>query len=373
MKNYCIITSMKYHLIVFGCQMNVSDSERLSAVLESMGYEKGKGIPGADLVVMVMCSVRQSAVDRIFGLAEKFKTMKNRPKTILTGCILKKDRKTFSELFDHVLPISELLNVERTNKFFRGEGTREHGLSRRKNLICERDMSKKSLLPSDKRAYLPISNGCNNFCTYCVVPYTRGKLTCRDHKKIIKEAEGLIKNGAREIWLLGQNVNDYSSPTDPSVNFARLLQMVNNLEGNFKIFFMSPNPKNFSDKLIKVMAQSKKFSKYLNLPIQSGDNEILRKMNRPYTAEQYIALVKKIRKAIPDINLSTDVIVGFPGETKKQFENTVKLFKKVNFNIAYINKYSPRWQTAAWKMKDDVPFKEKKLREKILQDIINDK
>jgi tRNA-2-methylthio-N6-dimethylallyladenosine synthase len=136
---------------------------------------------------------------------------------------------------------------------------------------------------------------------------------------------------------------------------------------------MSPNPKNFSDKLIKIMAESKNFSRYLNLPVQAGDNEILKRMNRPYTAEKYMALVKKIRKAMPDINLSTDVIVGFPGETKKQFENTAKLFRKIKFNIAYINKYSPRRQTAAFKMKDDVPWLEKKRREKILMDIINEK
>jgi tRNA-2-methylthio-N6-dimethylallyladenosine synthase len=204
------------------------------------------------------------------------------------------------------------------------------------------------------------------------VPYTRGKLVCRDHKKILAEAKKLISQGFKEIWLLGQNVNDYSSPTDNSIDFPELLKMVNNLPGKFKIFFMSPNPKNFSDKLIKTMAQCKKFSRYLNLPIQSGDNEILKKMNRPYTAEKYIALVKKIRKAIPDINLSTDVIVGFPGETKKQFANTAKLFKKIKFNIAYINKYSPRYGTAAAKLKDDVSWDEKKRRERILQNIINE-
>jgi len=214
------------------------------------------------------------------------------------------------------------------------------------------------------------------------VPYTRGKLTCIDHREILKEIKKWAKPAyakgfgeAMELWLLGQNVNDYSSPCLPAgrhqkIDFPELLKLVNDLPGNFKIFFMSPNPKNFSDKLIKIMKSSKKFSRYLNLPVQSGDNEILKRMNRPYTAEKYIALVKKIRKAIPDINLSTDVIVGFPGETKKQFENTVKLFKKVKFNIAYINKYSPRGGTAAAKLKDDVPWKEKKRREKILMDLL---
>jgi len=334
----------KYHTIVFGCQMNTSDAESVSAVLESKGYKKTSDMAKANLIVVIMCSVRQSAVDRIFGLVEKFKKLKKKPKTILTGCILKKDRKTFASLFDEVADIKDLQNPNVASKYL-----------------------------NKTRVFLPISNGCNNFCSYCVVPHTRGRLVCRSHKKIIEDARKIICGGARELWLLGQNVNDYSSPTDKLICFSELLKMVNDLPGKFKIFFMSPNPKNFSEKLIKVMKNCKKFSKYLNLPVQSGDNEILKKMNRPYTLQQYIALVKKIRKTIPDINLSTDVIVGFPGETKKQFENTAKLFKKIKFNIAYINKYSIRWGTAASKMEDDVPWAEKKRREKVLIDIINAK
>ncbi len=355
---------MKYYIAVFGCQVNFSDAERVSAILESQKYKETSNIAEADLILIVMCSVRQSAVDRVFGLVEKIRELKTtnyKLQTILTGCILKKDKKTFSDLFNYVLPISELINLKRANKFFRGESAPSERLSPQKKLYWR----------AKEKAYLPISNGCNNFCSYCVVPYTRGRLVCRDHKRILDEAKELVKNGFRELWLLGQNVNDYSSPSDKSVGFAELLKMVNNLPENFKIFFMSPNPKNFSDKLITTMKNCQKFSRYINLPVQSGDNEILKKMNRPYTAQQYVVLVKKIRKAIPDINLSTDVIVGFPGETKKQFENTAKLFEKVKFNIAYISKYSPRWGTLASKMKDDVPWAEKKRREKILMDLIN--
>lgn len=322
--------------------MNVSDAERVAAALEGQGYEKTSKISAADLVCVVMCSVRQSAVDRVFGVAEKIKRLKKKPKTILTGCILKKDKKTFSQLFDQVLSIKEMQNSDILPKY-----------------------------SGKTRAFLPISNGCNNSCTYCVVPQARGRLVCRDHKIILEEAKGLIGAGFKEIWLLGQNVNDYFSPSDKSVDFAALLSMVNDLPRNFKIFFMSPNPKNFSDRLIKAMAQAKKFSRYLNLPVQSGDDKILKAMNRPYTAKKYVELVKKIRKAMPDINLSTDVIVGFPGETKNQFENTAKLFKKIKLNIAYINKYSPRWGTAASKLKDDVSLAGKKHREKALQNIIN--
>jgi len=262
------------------------------------------------------------------GLVPKLKNKK----TILTGCILKKDRQKFSKLFDEIIDIKKI--------------------------------TKKS---GNLSGFVPIMSGCNNFCSYCVVPYTRGRETSRPVKEIICEVKKLVKNGVKEIWLLGQNVNSYK------YNFAKLLRKINEIPGNFSIRFMSSHPKDFSDELIKTMAKCKKVAKYLNLPVQSGDNEILKKMNRPYTVEQYKNLVKKIRKRIPDINLSTDVIVGFPGETKKQFENTVKLFKEIKYNIAYINKYSSRYGTAASKLEDDVPIKEKKRREKVLQKIINKK
>ncbi len=269
--------------------------------------------------------------------SSKLKTSKL--KTVLTGCILKKDKIKFRKKFDEIW--------ENKNYF--------NNPPKCKN---------KSL------AFVPISNGCNNFCTYCVVPYARGYLFCRDHKSVLKEVKNAISNGAREIWLLGQNVNDYHSPADSLINFPKLLKMVNNILGDFVIRFMSPHPKNFSDELIEVMAKSKKVAKYLNLPVQSGDNKVLKRMNRPYTVEQYKGLVKKIRKKIPDINLSTDVIVGFPRENKKQFENTVKLFKEIKFNLAYISKYSPRSGTAAFKLKDNVLLKEKQRRWKILNNII---
>ncbi len=326
---------MKYYIITYGCQMNKSDSERIAASLEKKGYKPVQSPKNADLIVVNMCSVRQSAVDRVFGLPKKLKDLKTKNhklKTILTGCILKKNKRKFAEIFDEIWDNHDYFNVAPK---------------------CQN----KSL------AYVPISNGCSNFCAYCVVPFTRGKLACRLHQDILKEIRHLVKRGFKEIWLLGQNVNDYKSET---INFARLVKMVNDLAGDFKFFFMSPNPKNFSDELINTLAKCKKFSRYLNLPIQSGDDKILKAMNRPYTAKQYKTLVKKIRQAMPDINLSTDAIVGFPGETVKSFENTVKLFKATKFDIAYIAKYSPRSGTAAYQMKDNVSREEKKRRAQIL-------
>ena len=356
---------MKYRIITFGCQMNKSDSERIATVLENMGYRQTLNEGEADLIVVNMCSVRQSAVDRVYGLIPKFKKIKTLPagrqvKTILTGCILKKDKKKFKKGFDLILNIRDLPSWPLMLKNYPA-GAPNQGLNY---------LEIRPKYQNDFSAFVPISNGCNNACSYCVVPFVRGSLICRNHKEIIKETKNAIKQGFREIWLLGQNVNDYTSPADSSVNFAKLLELVNDIPGNFQIRFTSPNPKNFSDELIEVMAKSKKVAKYINLPVQSGDNEILKRMNRPYTIEQYKNLVKKIREKIPDINLTTDVIVGFPGETKKQFENTVKLFKEIKFNLAYIAKYSPRPGTAAFQIKDNVSLKEKRRREKILREII---
>jgi len=316
---------MKYHILTYGCQINKADSERIAAGLEKRGYKAANSAKEADLVVVNMCSVRQSAVDRIFGIPMKLKELGSKPKKlVLTGCILRKDRKKFEKIFDEI------------------------------KKMPQRDC------PS---ALIPISNGCNNFCTYCVVPFTRGKLICRSHQEILKEVKKAVESGLREIWLLGQNVNDYKSKT---VNFAGLIKTVNDIPGDFKFFFMSPHPKNFSDELINILSQCKKYGRYLNLPIQSGDDGILKRMNRNYTVGQYKSLVKKIRLKMPDINLSTDAIVGFPGETVKQFENTVKLFKTIGFDIAYVAKYSPRSGTAAFHLKDDISREEKNCRHKIL-------
>jgi len=333
---------MNYYIITYGCQMNKADSERIATILESKRYKEASNINEANLIVVNMCSVRQSAVDRVYGKIKNFAKLKAQNpklKTILTGCILKKDRPKFAKGFDQILRFKDLLKYQPKYQ--------------------------------DKSvAFIPISNGCNNACSYCVVPFVRGPLICRNHKEIIKETKNTIKQGFKEIWLLGQNVNDYQSPTDSSTNFAKLLNMLNEIPGNFKILFTSPHPKNFSEELIDILAKCGKFGKYLNLPVQSGNDEILKKMNRNYTVKEYKKLVKKIRKKIPEIRLSTDVIVGFPGETKKQFQNTAKLLKEIKFNWAYVAKYSPRSGTAAFQMKDDVPLKEKKRRWKTLNDII---
>ena len=341
--------------------MNISDSERIASVLESIKYKKTFDINEANLIVITMCSVRQSSVDRVHWLAHKYKDFK--ATTILTGCILKKDKKYFEKGFDYVIDIKDIKKIP--------ELLNSKALKNTDNYL--------DLVPKHKSsgaAYIPIMTGCNNFCSYCVVPYTRGREISRPKKEIIAEIKKILRTNppsprlrrAREIWLLGQNVNSYK---DGETNFPKLLKAVNDIPGNFKLNFTSSHPKDFSDELIETMVQCKKLSHDLNLPIQSGDDTVLRKMNRPYTVAQYKNLVERIRKAIPNIRLSTDIIVGFPGETKKQFENTVKTLKEIGYGVAFINKYSPRAGTAASKLEDNIPWEEKKRREKILIDLIN--
>jgi len=320
---------MKYFIVTFGCQMNKSDSERIASALEKK-YTPTSKMEEADLVVVNMCSVRQSAVDRVRGLLPKIKGKKS----ILTGCILKKDKNLFIKDFDEIIDIEEFTKEEVKHS-------------------------------SSFSAVIPIMTGCNNFCSYCVVPYTRGREKSKPAKEIVCEIEKLIRNGYKEIWLLGQNVNSYSN-----IPFSELLKKINNIEGKFWVRFTSSHPKDFSDDIIKAMKD--KITPYLNLPVQAGDNNILKKMNRPYTIKQYLDIIKKVRKVIPDITISTDVIVGFPGETKAQFQNTAKLFKEVKYDMAYINKYSTRAGTQGAKLIDNISNKEKKERERILNDILKE-
>jgi len=219
------------------------------------------------------------------------------------------------------------------------------------------------------QAFVPISNGCDNFCTYCAVPFTRGRLISRSPKDIIKEVKGLVEKGFKEIWLLGENVNSYHSK---GFNFAKLIKEIDEIPGKFWLRFTSPHPKDFSDELIEALSKNNKFVPYLNLPAQAGDNAVLRKMNRPYTREKYIALVKKIRKAFKNnISISTDIIVGFPGETKEQFKNSEKLMKEIEFDMAFIAEYSPRPQSfACEKLENDVLKKEKQRRFQSLTKIL---
>ena len=332
--------------------MNISDSERFAKALESLGFTKSDE-KNADLLVLNICSVKQSAVDK--ALAHK----KNNKKTIITGCYLEKDKRKFKA--DYFMRIDKLKDLDKVLKSI--------GFSINQNMSISHYLDIEPLYGSKISALVPIMTGCNNFCSYCVVPYTRNREISRPMPDILNEIKKLVNNGTKEIWLLGQNVNSYK----PS--FASLLKKVNEINGNFWIRFTSCHPKDLSIDVIEAFAKSKKITPYFNLPIQSGDDTILKMMNRPYTVNQYKKLIKQTRQAFKKyrsepVFLSTDIIVGFPGETKKQFNNTKRALKKIKFSMAYISRYSPRPHTKAYSLKDDISNQEKKHREKQLDKII---
>src|SRR3989339_497442 len=354
----------KYLITTFGCQANTADSEKTAEIMENLGYIRAKNTDDLisaknPVLIFNTCSVRQKAEDRIFGLNNKLENLKVKSpelKIILTGCMMhysEKDLKKRLPLFDYFIDIKKIKTLEKILPKIK--------ILENKGLLAEKTDSKISAL-------IPISHCCDNFCAYCIVPIARGRETSRTVVDVIGDIKKAVANGAKEIWLLGQTVNSYKNE---GVKFHNLLRLINDIDGDFWIRFTSPHPKYFSDELIKAMAECEKFAHYLNLPVQSGNNTVLKRMGRPYTVGHYKKLVGKIRKAMPDIAISTDIIVGFPGETRKQFEDTKKLFEEIKYDMAFISEYSPRPKTAAAKMfKDDVPHQEKGKRKNELNEIL---
>src|SRR3989344_4606695 len=347
----------KYLITTFGCQSNTADSEKTAEIMENLGYvcaDNTEDLISAKNPVLIFntCSVRQKAEDRILGLNNKLENLKAKSpelKIILTGCMMhhsEKDLKKRLPLFDYFIDIKKIKTLEKILP------------SRRSPVSTRKKIS----------ALVPISNGCDNFCAYCIVPLARGREISRTVLDVIGDVKKAIINGVKEIWLLGQTVNSYKNE---GVKFHNLLRLINDIDGDFWIRFTSPHPKDFSDELIKAMAECDKFAHYINLPVQSGNNTVLKRMGRPYTVGHYKKLVGKIRKAMPDIAISTDIIVGFPGETRKQFGDTKKLFEEIKFDMAFISEYSPRPKTVAYKMfKDNVSHKEKESRKNELNEIL---
>jgi tRNA-2-methylthio-N6-dimethylallyladenosine synthase len=364
----------KYYIITIGCQMNKADSERIAGRLEKFGLNEVKTEKQADLVVVTTCGVRQSAEDKAYGLIAKIKKQNPKTKIILAGCLSERAdvRKRLGNIVDLWLPAREIPNLKRqiANKL---QITNYQDFDNCKYLnIAPKYNSKFS-------AYVPIGNGCNNFCSYCVVPYARGREVYRPADEIISEVKKLVKKGYKEIILIAQNVNSYLSESKKArkqeskiIKFSELLSQINHITGDFWIRFATSHPKDMSDELIDAIAQCDKVCKYIHLPAQAGNNKVLKAMNRKYTIEHYQNLIKKIRRQIPDVSITTDIIVGFPGETKEQFNDTVKLFKAVKFDMAYIAQYSPRPRTVAEKMIDNVPKAEKKRREEALTKILSE-
>lgn len=350
---------MKYYFWILGCAMNYSDAERMATILESLGYTRTEVESEADLFIAISCSVRESAMLSIYGKVKELREYKVKNpafRTILTGCVLEKDRKKLGKVFDIMLTMEDLPKLPSLLDRHPepSEGFRTDYLS---------------IIPhyeSSFRAYVPISTGCDNFCSYCAVPYTKGREKSRPMKEIVTEVKNLVTSGYKEITLLGQNVNSYGKKD----SFVELLIELDRIPGDHRIYFYSNHPKDMTDNLISTIASLKHFPHYIHLPLQSGNDEILRKMNRHNTKEDYLKLVAKIRQAMPDVTLTTDIIVGFPGETETQFADTADVIRKSEYDMAFIAQYSPRPGTVSAKMVDDVPKTEKIRREKVLQEIV---
>lgn len=369
---------MKYFIQTFGCQQNVADSERLASTLVGRGMEKADSIEEADYIVVNSCMIRETAENRVYGLVNNLAPLKDANpslKIVVTGCMvgaaLRDPSGVFLKKIRKAMPaVDEFMPIEEVGFDFAPVRT------------------------SSTAAWVPISNGCNNFCTFCIVPFTRGREISRPYTDIIEECKQLVAEGYTEVTLLGQNVNSYGSDLmledtnvpDPSLKpvyvmhlgkrriptlFPHLLEEVARL-GFRKVDFVSSNPWDFSDELISVIARNPNITRTLHLPVQHGDTDMLRRMNRWYTREEYLALVEKIKKSVPDIKFTTDIIVGFCDETEEEFNNLVDLCKQVGFYKAYISMYSSRPLTNATKiMTDSIPHPIKKKRWTILDTLIN--
>ncbi|MEW5766460.1 MAG: tRNA (N6-isopentenyl adenosine(37)-C2)-methylthiotransferase MiaB [bacterium] len=356
----------RVHIITYGCQMNKSDSEMMNGLLRQKGYLPAAAIEEADLILVNTCSVRAHAESRALGrLGELARLKRKRPDIILgvCGCMAERQR-------DHLLQKAPYLDfILGPRRLAELPEIVDSVNSRNSPLLCtgpERDPSPPSLHLSlrenNLKAWLPISLGCNNFCAYCIVPSLRGPLKSRDSGEIIKEAESLAENGYREVTLLGQNVNAYGQDRPGEIDFAGLLEQLNAVAGLSRIRFATSHPKDISSRVIDALADLPSVCEALHLPIQAGSNNVLARMKRGYTVERYLEIISQIREKIPKIAISTDIIVGFPGETEDDFEATLALVEEAGFDGAFTFKYSPRPGTPAAEMPDQIPEEVRKAR-----------
>jgi tRNA-2-methylthio-N6-dimethylallyladenosine synthase len=420
MQKYFSNSEMTYHLVTFGCQMNKSDSERVRTVIEDMGYTWTGNEEEAGLIGVLACSVRQKAIDKVYSRIHKWNNRKNRKNllTFLTGCVLPANREKFLKLFDLVFTIEELPDLENMirqygvvtpagliykqqkitqkyqpvikDKTYEPQVTEPIEASEKnKNTGSDDPKTSEKHQQNDLKigkfwdveptyvsgfeAFVPIQNGCNKFCTFCAVPYTRGREVSRPSGEILSEIQYLIDHDYKSITLLGQNVNSYGQDKKGNeITFQELLQKIGKLcDTSGKkvwVYFTSPHPRDMNEEVIRVISRYKSLAKQIHLPIQSGDDEVLNRMNRKYTVDRYRKIIASVREYLPEATIFTDIIVGFTGETDEQFENTRKIMDEFRFNMAYIAIYSPRPGAASARWADDIPHDIKKKRLHILSE-----
>ncbi|MFW6338157.1 MAG: MiaB/RimO family radical SAM methylthiotransferase [Alkalispirochaetaceae bacterium] len=383
---------MKYCLLPLGCQMNQSDAERIRAVLEAIGYERTDYEEEAHLLGIVACSVRQKAIDKVYSKIHKWNEWKNGRNllTFVSGCILPADREKFLDRFDLLFTINELpklpelirqygvltplgagaATAEPDTLYPESRASRAKSGSNGESLLEDIRKGFWRIQPaysSSFEAYVPIQNGCDKFCTFCAVPYTRGREVSRPSEEILAEVSELVEQGYKTITLLGQNVNSYGlDRLSSEMSFPELLRAVGEIGvrsgKEFWVYFTSPHPRDMTDEVLETIAAYPVLANQIHLPIQSGDDKILIRMNRNYRLAGYRRVVESIRRILPKATLFTDIIVGFTGETEEQFENTRKAMVEFRYNMAYVAIYSPRPGAASSRWADDVPRDEKKHR-----------
>ncbi|KAF0193795.1 MAG: bifunctional enzyme involved in thiolation and methylation of tRNA [Bacillota bacterium] len=358
---------MKYLLHVFGCQMNEADAEVLAGHLEKLGYAKALSEEEADVILLITCCVREHAESRVYGkIGELYHLKQLKPTLILgvCGCMTQQDdvaekMRTRYPYLDLIFGTHNLPEFPRLLEQARASGELVFEVLPEAEGVVE-DLPR--LRNDGLKSWVTIMYGCNNYCTYCIVPYVRGRERSRQPHAIVNEITDLVKRGYREITLLGQNVNSYGKDLDIDVDFASLLEQIDQIEGLERIRYMTSHPRDFTERLVDAIASSESVCEQFHLPVQSGSNNMLKAMNRGYTREHYLSLVRKIREVLPNASISTDFIVGFPGETEQDFEDTLSLVKEVRYDSAYTFSYSARTGTPAAGLEDQLSEGEKSER-----------
>ena len=365
----------KYHIVTYGCQMNVHESEKIAGILRRIGYQEEAPLEDADIIVFNTCCIRENAENHAFGNIGALKKLKKRkPHLIIAvgGCMTQEKGKTdiLKEKFPFIDIMFGALNLddlEAIIKRKKSQKKRVIEIREQEGEIVESDDAYRTSYPN---AWVNIMYGCNNFCSYCIVPYVRGRERSRKPEYIINEVKRLVSEGYKEITLLGQNVNSYGSDGKTGMTFAELLDNVASIEGRFRLRFMTSHPKDFNEDVVRVMEKHRKICRLVHLPVQSGSNDILKAMNRRYTRERYLEEVNLLKSRLPEAEITTDIIVAFPGETEEDYQQTEDLVKEVDFASAFTFVYSPRQGTKAATMDNPIPKAVQKERITRLVDLV---
>ncbi len=365
-----------YHIVTYGCQMNVHESEKIAGLLSELGYCRTENIESAQIIVFNTCCIRENAENHAYGNIGMLKQLKAANKNLIVavgGCLPQQMGKAenLHKKFPYVDIIFGTHNLSKLKDYILKKATQKKALVEIEE--CDGTVNE-TLIPlrtSYPNAWVNITYGCNNFCSYCIVPYVRGRERSRQSQRIIAEVEQLVKEGYKEITLLGQNVNSYNNGND-DLSFPQLLEVLAQIDGNFRLRFMTSHPKDFSEDLAKVIAKYPKICKNVHLPVQSGSTEILRVMNRRYSREDYLNKINILKQNVPNCAVTTDLIVGFPGETEQDFEDTLSLVKEVGYSSAFTFVYSPRIGTPAASMPNQIPEEVSKRRIMRLVALVNE-